>query len=287
MNLPPKDINDIREDQIYDVPIEEIFADSDFNVRGEIEPLAVNELAKDIKANGLIQPITLQPFEHEGKRFRIIAGHRRHMAHLVGQLTHVRSAIKVGLSDIDAVSLNLKENLHRAELNMLQEALSIKRLKMLGLTETETAGKVGKSRGWVQVRYMILSLPFVVQEEVAKGTLNSEQIRECYSLPLPEDQIEFVRRVKDAKLLKKVKPAKVGARHVKKEVRTPQQIFEMQDTIRDLFGNGFETILLGWAAGATDDWEVHQCIKEEADQRGKYYQIPTAFKVKPLAPAID
>jgi hypothetical protein len=54
-----------------------------------------------------------------------------------------------------------------------------------------------------------------------------------------------------------------------------------------LFGNGFETILLGWAAGATDDWEVHQCIKEEADQRGKYYQIPTAFKVKPLAPAID
>jgi ParB-like chromosome segregation protein Spo0J len=209
------------------------------------------------------------------------------MAHLVAHLTHVRSVVKVGLSDIDAVSLNLKENLHRTDLNMLQEALSIKRLKMLGLSETETSGKVGKSRGWVQVRYMILSLPFAVQEEVAQGTLNSEQIRECYSLSLPEDQIEFVRRVKDAKLLKKSRPAKVGAKMVKKELRTPQQIFEIQDVIRELFGNGFETILLGWAAGATDDWELHQFIKEEAEQRAKYYQIPTAFKVKPLAPALD
>jgi ParB family chromosome partitioning protein len=202
-------------------------------------------------------------------------------------MTHIRAAVKLGLSDVDAVSLNLKENLHRQELNMLQEALSLKRLKMLGLTESETAGKVGKSRGWVQVRYMILSLPFVVQEEVAKGTLNSEQIRECYSLSLPEDQIEFVRRVKDAKLLKKSRPAKVGAKLVKKELRTPQQMFEIQDTIRELFGNGIETIILGWAAGATDDWELHQALKEEAEQRGKYYQIPTAFKVKPLAPAID
>lgn len=284
-NLPPMD-GKINSNIVYDIPVEHIFADADFNVRGEIAPLDVVELSKDIKLRGLIQPITVQPWKGENGTkyiYRIIAGHRRYMAHLVAGLTHIRALVKIGLSDVDAISLNLIENLHRKELNKFQEAQAIKKLKMMGLTETECANKVGKSRGWAQVRYMILSLPDVVQEEIGKGTMSDEQIRECYALIGSEDQIEYVRKVKDAKLLGRRRPPKVYQKHVEKRPRKQEEMFELQDALRELWGNGIETMLLGWAAGITNDWELHRKIKEVADEKGIYYMIPHAYKTEPIA----
>lgn len=275
---PPAMISEIDENKIYEIPMEQIYSDADFNVRGEISPSSVMELAKDIRANGLLQPITVQPFEViPGKKFRIIAGHRRHAAHLILGTPTIRGIIKKNLRDADAVVFNLIENLHREQLNMLQEAYAVRKLKELMITQEEAARRVGKSRGWIQTRFRILDLPPEIQDEVGKGFLTASQIEEVHSLHDQEAQYEFVRRIKDAKLFgrdpDKVKKPKVEAASTKK-IRTREEIFEIQDTIRETLGNSLTTVILGWVAGEVDNYDLHMSIAEEARKAGIFYQVP-------------
>ena len=72
----------IDEDKVYHINVGEIFADEDFNCRGQITFQDVNNLAIDMKNRGQDTPITIEPYEDPNGvyKFKLIAGHRRHKA---------------------------------------------------------------------------------------------------------------------------------------------------------------------------------------------------------------
>jgi ParB/RepB/Spo0J family partition protein len=263
---------------VYAVPIKEVFADETFNVRGAIKPLEVMELARDIEKNGLTQPITIQPYNRvPGKKFRIIAGHRRYAAHLqIHNATHIRSIIVEGLDDLSARVMNLTENLHRENLNILQEAQAIHHLQLAGWDQEQVGARVGKSRGWVQARFYLMELPQELQEAAAAGILTQQQIKELWSLKDYTLQIVLFKEMKDDKNLGRKKPSKADKLKSKKDIRSQEAIFEIQEKIQETFGRVDHplAIVLGWAAGVIDDQTMHRSISGVAERAGKYWEVP-------------
>jgi ParB/RepB/Spo0J family partition protein len=269
--------------EITDLPMEELHADEEFNCRGEIAPIDVTDLSRSMDAHGLQQPIEVQPYSEEmrtrtGKRFRIVCGHRRHKAATLLRWRTIPGIIKHNLTEAEARIRNLSENLNRKDLNVMQEARALRNLKDAGLSQDDVARELNKSRGWVQIRFMLLDLQPEIQAEAAAGLLNQEQIRDLYTLRGdPDAQAEAVRTIKDArergeKPVKLKKPAK--SVHAKTP-RGRQEVFAMIEHIIDHVGVSFGTRCLAWAAGEISEHELHLDIAEEARKQGKRYDVPT------------
>jgi ParB family chromosome partitioning protein len=280
------------EDELRDIPMSEIFDDEDFNCRGAINALSVAELAKDIKQNGLTQPITIQPWDKkEGKKYRLIAGYRRFKAHQINAAQTVKAIIKYGVDDERAVAMNLSENVQREDLTILQEARAIEKLKLHGWSASDVSREIGKSYGWCQVRFMYLELPPDIQEEIVRADLPHSVIRDIWTQDPGQPRYDLLKRIKDAKILGKkrpINPNKVKANKPNsKRVREKAEIEMLQDTIREAVGNNLATKVLGWVLGLIDDLEVHQKIREDAlaGTYGKksFYPIPVGLTVSQSA----
>lgn len=163
---------------VHDIAMSDIYADSDFNCRGKISPLEVVDLARDIMTNGLDVPITVRPYDKGGFKYIIVAGHRRYMAFRVNQTPTIPATIRKDLDDFTAAGLNLRENILRSELNMVQEARGVRKFMMAGWTENSVADFLKQSRGWVQIRFIILKLPEDIQNEIAARILHSRSDQE-------------------------------------------------------------------------------------------------------------
>ena len=269
-------------------PMVDVLCDEEFNCRGPITPMDVVDLARDIKrTNGLIQPVVIAPLDgdrlkaHPGKKFLLVAGYRRFMAYKVNKETIIPAVIRFDIGDeADARIFNLSENLQRKDLNMLQESRALAKLERLGVTESDAGERLGMSRGWVQVRYMVLRLPEEVQEEIAAGWLTQKQIRDAYSHFKESGKkacFDVIRGFKDDKIKgrkgtrKKVKKVKKN----EKRSRDRNDIFELQEHVYSEFnGNNVITRVLAWCAGEVDDGDVHTAIRELAAREGKSYRTP-------------
>ena len=273
--------------QVEMVPMSKIYSDDKFNCRGIINPFEVKDLAQDIRENDLQFPIACQPGCDvtgglpEGFDFRIIAGHRRFVAFRILERKEIPAMIKRGLTEIQARIHNLSENLQRKELNILQEARALSALKDMGLVQEEAAQAIGRTRSWVQIRYNLLELPEVIQQEAAAGILNQGQIKQLYSLKTPEEQYAAVRNIKNALLngqrgLSVAKPPKADPY---KKKRRPKN--EIQDMIHHIgkespIGFGLATHALAWANGEINTADLYIELKKVAKENGKFYQIPVA-----------
>jgi ParB family chromosome partitioning protein len=184
--------------------------------------------------------------------------------------------IKDHLSDIQARVLNLTENVNRKDLNMLQEAKAIQNLVVAGLTQEEIGTKIHQSRGWVQVRCYLLTLPPEIQEEAAAGNLSYQQIRDLYTIGDKNQQYEAVKKIKDAKERGEKTPrvAKQNKNTLIKKRRERGELFAMMDHIREYLGNNLSTRALAWAAGEITDNDLFHSIKEECEIEGVNYEIP-------------
>jgi len=265
--------------------MDDIHSDDSFNCRGKITPIDVVDLAKDIAERGLLQPIVVAEYDDAmqastGKKWRLIAGFRRFMAFRVNGEKEIHCVIKKGMTELEAITANLSENIQRQNLNILQEAKAIKRLKDLGLTEVEAGKFLGMSRGWIQVRFMLLGLPEEVQQEAAAGILNQAQIRDLYTLFKKtgnlENLYEAVRKIKDGKIRgQKVKVNETTAEiKTQKRHRQRPEIFSMMEHIQGTIGNGLHTRCLAWAAGQISNGELYQDLKIYALENDKPYTEP-------------
>lgn len=271
--------------QVSQLPVKEIWADPDFNCRGHIAPIDVVDLAKDIEAHGLQQPISVKPLENgESKnpqfKYKVIMGHRRHKAFEVLKRETIPCVINTTISDSDALILNLGENLHRKNLNIVQEAHALERLKMVGFSVVEVANQLNKSTTWVHIRYMLLELPDVIREAAAAGYITQTQIRDIHALGDYKKQIEAAKKIKQAKVRgeKAPKILKKKRNMFKKKARDAEDIFYMQDHIQDVIGNNFGTRCLAWAAGEISDHELYMDIKDIALKVGIDYTAPSDKK---------
>lgn len=268
-------------EHLISAPIVDIFNDTSFNCRGKIIPLDVMTLAQNLKEHGLLQPIAIQPWDKTpGKKWRIIVGHRRYEAAKQLGWETINAIVKEGLTEAQALALNLIENVERKQLNLLQEAHAVNRFRLIGMTHREIAEAVRMSPGWVQVRLAVMDLPIEIQNEAAAGMLTTEHIKTLAGMSR-EDQFAAVRTIKDAslngeKIKLKVDKQKKEKGSVKK-VRTLEAVHAMQDHIIDTLGNNLATRALGWAAGHISNLEFAQSLKVFASQTGKHYEIPDEY----------
>lgn len=265
--------------EIKNIPLKDILADDDFNCRGQIAPIDVVDLAKDIEIRGLIQPVVVVPHDSQDYKFRLIAGFRRYTAHKVIERKDIQCIIRKDVvNEADARFFNLAENIQRKELNVLQEAFALAKLKNLGISETDCGERLGKSRGWVQIRYMLLALPHEVQQEVAAGFIAHSQIRDLYTVLKDagkEACFDATRKIKDAKILgKKVSVSAKNKNPKTKRHRTRGEIFEMMEHIQDTIGNGLFTRCMAWCAGEISNADLYISCREYAEKEGKTWQIP-------------
>jgi ParB family chromosome partitioning protein len=270
--------------KVIHIPMTEIYSDNDFNCRGAINVMDVKSLAEDIQKNDLQFPISVQPACDivgglaAGKKYRIIAGHRRFAAFRILKRETIPAMVKCGLSEARALIYNLTENLQRQDLNILQEAMAIDRLKGFGLTQEQVAKEVGRTRSWVQVRFSLLELPQDIQHEAAAGFINQLQIKQLSSLSTKEDQYAAVRAIKDG-LMRGKKGLAVGKKPAqdpfKKKKRASNEIFDMIQHIgKEGPGYCFATRALAWANGEVSTAELYLEIREECKKKGKTYVIP-------------
>jgi len=256
--------------EIQNIPIDNIFIDDEFNCRGRMAPIDVQELAKDIEKQGLLQPVVLMLHTAEetvktGKMYKLVAGFRRTYAHIILKRETVPSVVKEHMTASEALTVNLAENLIRKDLNILQEAKAISRLINAGVVQEEVARQVGMSRGWVQARINLLRLPEQIQEDAANGLVNQYQIAVLAKMRSAEKQFEAVRKIKTArergeKTNHLLKGRKIITANVKIR-RKPPEIQMMVDLIMGKVGSNLATRALAWCNGNISDNDLFFSLK--------------------------
>lgn len=258
--------------RVIDIPLNKLYADPNFNCRGIVVPADVIDLAKNIAEIGIAQPLIVQTFN---ERFRIISGHRRHMALIVNSAKTAPCIVRDDLSEMDCYRLNLIENIQRKDLNMQQEARGLIPFIKARYNLKELAHELGKSSFWVDVRKKLLDLPEDIQAEAAAGMLTQEQIKVIHALPEPK-RYEFVKTIKLAKERgNKIKlPVRKPLSVLAKKERKGYEIIEMIDTFDKVVGMGLATRAMAWAAGNISTYELLHDLKEYCDKNGIKYSIP-------------
>jgi len=172
-----------------------------YQPRGQMDDQRLEDLARSIRANGVIQPIVVRKLPSTGTardRYQIIAGERRWRAARRAQLTKVPIVVKdVANGDKKRMlEMALIENIQREDLNPMEAAAGYQRLvDEFHLKQDEIATQVGKDRATVANYLRLLKLPDEVRANVASGALSMGHARAIVALPTDSDQRRLARDV--------------------------------------------------------------------------------------------
>jgi ParB family transcriptional regulator, chromosome partitioning protein len=194
---------------------------------------ALAELEHSIREFGLMQPIVVR--ELPGDEYELVMGERRLRASQQAELESIPAIVRQ-TADEAMLRDALLENIHRVQLNPLEEAAAYQQLlDEFEVTHEELAGRIGRSRPVITNTIRLLKLPLPVQRRVAAGVLSAGHARALLSLDEPEAQEDLatrivaeglsVRATEEAVTLKKTEaPAKPKA-----QPRKPMQAPGLQD----------------------------------------------------------
>ena len=199
------------------------------------EEQALAELSASIKEHGVLQPLLVRPMA-DGS-YRLVAGERRYRAARMAGVTEVPVTIRE-MTDEEESIFALIENLHREDLNAIEEAQGIKTLiDTFGFTQEEAAQKVGKSRTAVTNSLRLLNLPEDISNLVRDGKISMGHARALLSF---EDAAEALRVaqlvVKDGISVRDVERLAKSAQKTKKSP-------EKREKKRDIFYDEVEIAL--------------------------------------------
>ena len=155
---------------------------------------ALDELVASIAEIGLLQPLVVRP-DPDGSGYELVAGERRLRS--VQRLGWERVPVLVRpTDDIDLLRDALLENLHRSDLNPLEEASAYQQLLVdFGCTQEELSARVGRSRPQISNTIRLLRLPPAVQRRVAAGVLSQGHARALLALPTAEAMESLAARI--------------------------------------------------------------------------------------------
>lgn len=174
------------------LPIHKIEPNPD-QPRQDFDEEELAALAESISVHGLVQPLTVR--EISNGYYQIIAGERRWRASRMANLKEV-PVVVIEADDKKTMELALIENLQRQDLNPMEEAFGYRSLmEEYGLTQEETASRVGKSRPAVANALRLLALSPRVMEMVRKGSLSAGHARAVLSLKTVKAQEEAAQKI--------------------------------------------------------------------------------------------
>ncbi|HUS19095.1 MAG TPA: ParB/RepB/Spo0J family partition protein [Terriglobales bacterium] len=169
-----------------------------YQTRGQVDEIALAELAASIQQQGVIQPIVLRPLPNG--RFQLMAGERRWMASKRAGKQTVPAVVRAA-SDEQAMEITIIENLQREDLNVVEQARAYERLsREFGLTQEQMAHKTGKDRTSVSNFLRLLKLPEVIQHELEKGSLSFGHAKALMMLSSLEQMEKVAAQIETKKL---------------------------------------------------------------------------------------
>lgn len=167
------------------------------NPRRNFDEENLAELVASVREKGIVQPIVVRPIGEENNVFEIIAGERRWRAAQRAGL-HEVPVVVLEVSDREALELAIIENVQRADLNPLEEAMGYDRLaEEFSYSQADLAKVIGKSRSHVANTMRLLKLPETVKAYLADGRLTAGHAR---ALITRDDAEDLARRIVDGGL---------------------------------------------------------------------------------------
>ncbi|WP_422934759.1 ParB/RepB/Spo0J family partition protein [Sinomonas sp. P47F7] len=156
----------------------------------------MSELVHSVREIGVLQPIVVRKSTEVGSEsYELVMGERRWRAVQLAGLETIPAIIR-DTSDDDLLRDALLENLHRSQLNPLEEAAAYQQLlEDFGTTHEELADRIGRSRPQVSNTIRLLRLPPLVQRRVAAGVLSAGHARALLSLPDPGAMERVAQRI--------------------------------------------------------------------------------------------
>jgi len=158
-----------------------------------------------MEKHGLQFPVVVQPKVDvpqlpDGFDYRLIVGHRRFTA--ATKLLHwafISADIRHGLTEQEAQTLNLLENLERKSISLLDEAKALHTIFSDGTSYNEMARHLSKSDNWCRTRWLLMSMPEEIQQDCAIGRLTVIDLQTLITVNGGPMQIALAREIKMAK----------------------------------------------------------------------------------------
>lgn len=155
---------------------------------------AIDELAESLKRHGVLQPLLVRPISGDHEHFRLVAGERRWRAAQKAGLHEVPVVIRA-MDDSEALQIALIENLQRADLNPVEEAMGYKQLiERYNHRQEDVAAMVSKSRSHIANMLRLLHLPKSIRDMVVEGSISSGHARALLTAKNPEALAEQIIR---------------------------------------------------------------------------------------------
>jgi ParB family chromosome partitioning protein len=158
--------------------------------RRSFNPSALAELSATVKEQGVAQPILVR---RAGNGYELIAGERRWRAAKMAGLKTVPALVRQA-NDREALELALIENLHREDLNAMEEAAAYQEL-LKDMTQEELGKKIGRDRTTLANTLRLLKLPKDAQAAVSDGRITAGHARAILALETPAAQTALFRRI--------------------------------------------------------------------------------------------
>jgi len=172
-----------------------------YQPRREFSEDGLKSLAESIRQYGILQPLTVTREEVERPdggletRYELIAGERRLRASKLIGLKQVPAVIRYGETNLSKLELAIIENLQREDLNAIDRAKALSRLiEEFGISHTEAAAKIGRSREYVSNSLRLLALPEHMQSALVGKEINEGHARTLLMLVDRPDERETLFR---------------------------------------------------------------------------------------------
>jgi ParB family chromosome partitioning protein len=189
--LIPTEVVADQASSLIEVPVSRIKPNS-FQPRGHFDEDAMASLTASVKELGILQPVLVRPAD--GDTYELIAGERRWRAAKRAGLPTIPALVRTA-TDIASLEQAVVENLHRQDLNPLEEAAAFQQLiEDFGLTHDQLATRVGKSRAAITNTLRLFQLPPSIQRLVAENRLAAGHARALLGTPDRAFQEALARR---------------------------------------------------------------------------------------------
>ena len=225
-------------DSLQQLPLEQLQRGR-YQPRRDMNPVALQELADSIKAQGVMQPIVVRTLNDSG-RFEIVAGERRWRAAQMAGLDTIPAIVRE-INDDTAMAMALIENIQREDLNPMEQATAMHRfVEEFELTHQQIAEAVGKARATVSNLLRLMALPREVKTLLEHGDLEMGHARALLSLP-EQQQTESARLIVDKGLSVRQTEALVRSLLVAKDKpqddkRPDPNVAQLQQSLADKLG---------------------------------------------------
>jgi ParB family chromosome partitioning protein len=220
------------EGRFFQCPIEAI-EPNPYQPRQDFSDAELDDMAQSIREKGILAPLLVSKAE---SGYQLIAGERRWRAAQRAALTHIPVVIKEATPS-ESLELALIENIHRKDLNPIEEALAYsKLLEDTGITQDALAKRVGKDRSTITNLLRLLKLPLPIQKDVIDGHLSMGHARVIAGLDNVEKQMALRDLIKNKALsvrkLEALAKKEAAPRRVKKGI-SPKDAY-LQSLAEDL-----------------------------------------------------